>query len=114
MLSNQSLLENGLGNINNLRSVIPAVTHVDNSARIQTVNKDRNFRFYSLIKSFYNKTKIPILINTSFNTNDEPIVNSPIDAYKCFLFSNIDILVIENFVLNRNDQFQGNFNELCI
>lgn len=114
LLSNQSLLENGLGNINNLRSVIPAVTHVDNSARIQTVNKDRNFRFYSLIKSFYNKTKIPILINTSFNTNDEPIVNSPIDAYKCFLFSNIDILVIENFVLNRNDQFQGNFNELCI
>lgn len=95
-----------LTSINNLRSKIPAVTHVDNSARIQTVNKNTNKLFYKLINNFYKKTGVPLIINTSFNVNDEPIVNSPIDAYKCFLTSNIDILIVNNFFLRRDLQYK--------
>lgn len=103
---------NSLNMINEIRSIIPAVTHVDNSARIQTVNKDSNPMFYKLLENFFLKTGVPILINTSFNVNDEPIVNSPKDAYKCFLTSNIDILVINNFLLRRKNQYKKNINDL--
>ncbi|MBN2656571.1 MAG: carbamoyltransferase [Spirochaetales bacterium] len=86
------------------RSEIPAVTHVDNSARLQTVSKETNPRYHRLLEVFYEKTGCPLLINTSFNVRGEPIVNSPRDAYSCFMGSNIDVLVIENFVLLKEDQ----------
>lgn len=85
------------------RSVIPAVTHVDFSSRIQTVDKDVNPRFHKLITEFDNLTGIPILVNTSFNKRGEPIVCSAEDAYKCFINTDIDFLVINNFMLFKTD-----------
>ena len=90
--------------INDVRSKIPGVTHVDNSARIQTVGKKNNPKFYQLIKEFYRITKTPIVINTSFNIRGEPIVCSPRHAFRCFMGTNLDLLVIENFVLEKCDQ----------
>ena len=95
---------NTLSTINKIRSVVPSITHVDNSARIQTVNKNSNPIFYELIKEFYKLTNTPILINTSFNIRGEPIVCSPQDAFKCFMGTKLDVLVIENFVLEKNKQ----------
>ncbi|MBF96642.1 MAG: Decarbamoylnovobiocin carbamoyltransferase [Alphaproteobacteria bacterium MarineAlpha9_Bin4] len=86
------------------RSVVPAITHVDNSARVQTVNKETNPLYYKLIKSFYNKTKCPILINTSFNIRSEPIVCSPTDAFKCFMGTDMDVLVVGNYIMYKNLQ----------
>lgn len=86
------------------RSEIPSVTHVDNSARVQTVSENDNPRYYSLIDSFYKKTGCPLVINTSFNVRGEPIVNNPYDAYTCFMGSNIDVLVLENIILLKEDQ----------
>ncbi len=94
----------GIEMLNVKRSVVPAITHVDYSARIQTVNENNNIKFYNLIKEFYEKTNCPILVNTSFNVRDEPIVCSIEDAYKCFLLTDIDVLVIENFYLLKEDQ----------
>lgn len=87
--------------INNKRSEIPAVTHVDFSARIQTVDKINNPFFYQIIDKFREKTGIPLVVNTSFNLKDEPIVCSPEDAYKCFMTNNIDYLVLENFLISK-------------
>jgi len=86
------------------RSEIPAVTHVDYSARVQTVDKKLNYKFYEIIEEFENQTGCPLVINTSFNVRGEPIVNSPVDAYKCFMNTNMDILVLENFILEKNKQ----------
>ena len=86
------------------RSTIPAVTHVDYSARLQTVCKDNNTKYYKLIKKFNELTGVPILVNTSFNIRDEPIVCSPNDAYRCFMGTELDLLVIENFVLQKDEQ----------
>ncbi len=83
------------------RSEIPAVTHVNNTARVQTVSKNINSKLYDLLNDFYNKTNCPVLINTSFNVNNEPIVCSVEDAIKCFLSTNIDLLVIENYIINK-------------
>lgn len=83
------------------RSIIPAVTHVDGTGRLQTVDKKINPAYYNLIEAFRKKTGIPILLNTSFNEN-EPIVNSPQDALECFLRTNMDMLVLENCVIERN------------
>ena len=83
------------------RSIIPAVTHVDGTGRLQTVDKDINPAYYNLIEAFRKKTGIPVLLNTSFNEN-EPIVNSPQDALDCFLRTNMDMLVLENCVIERN------------
>jgi len=83
---------------------IPAVVHVDNSARVQTVNKLDNPTFRKLIESFYEETQCPVLLNTSFNVKGQPIVNNPDDAIKCFLSTNIDILAIGNFVASKDDQ----------
>ncbi len=94
----------GIEKLNIKRSHIPAVTHVDYSARIQTVNQVTNKKFYDLLFKFYEKTACPILINTSFNVRGEPIVNTPEDAFKCFMGTNLDLLVIENFVLFKDDQ----------
>ncbi len=90
--------------INAVRSLIPAVTHIDNSARIQTVSKKTNRIFYKLISKFKDISKVPILINTSFNIRGEPIVCSPEDAFKCFMGTNLDVLVIENFFLEKKKQ----------
>ena len=94
----------GMDKLNVPRSQIPAVTHVDYSARIQTVHKETNPRFHSLLKVFEKKTKCPILINTSFNVRGEPIVCSPEDAYRCFMRTEMDYLVLENFILKKHDQ----------
>ena len=80
---------------------IPAVTHVDNTARIQTVSKDVNERYYNLIKKFKNLTKIPMLLDTSFNVAGEPIVESPLDAVKCFMSTDIDVLGIDKFYVKK-------------
>ena len=83
------------------RSKIPAVTHIDNSARHQSVTKENNPKFYQLIESFYNQTDVPVLLNTSFNGPKEPMVESPEDAIKTFLERNLDILVINNFIIKK-------------
>ena len=94
----------GIEKLNIKRSEIPAVTHVDYSARIQTVHKETNPRYYKLIKKFNELTKCPILVNTSFNIRGEPIVCSIEDAFRCFMGTNLDILVIEDFILYKSDQ----------
>ena len=86
------------------RSTIAAVTHVDYSARVQTVHKATNHRFHLLLEYFHNLTGCPILVNTSFNVRDEPIVCSPSDAYRCFMATEMDVLVINNFVLFKEHQ----------
>ena len=86
------------------RSDIPAITHIDFSARVQTVQKDINERFWQLISAFKAQTGYGILINTSFNVRGEPIVCSPEDAYKCFMRTEMDFLVIGNFILVKEDQ----------
>jgi carbamoyltransferase len=88
------------------RSEVPAITHVDYSARLQTVDERRHGRYYKLIKHFDQKTGCPLVINTSFNVRGEPIVMSPEQAYRCFMATNIDVLVIERFLLRREDQPQ--------
>lgn len=84
-------------------SKIPAVVHIDDSARVQTVDKDNNPKFRKLIESFYEETGCPIVLNTSFNVKGQPIVNSPEDAVKCFLSTNIDVLAIGDFVISKDE-----------
>ena len=86
------------------RSLIPAVTHVDFSARVQTVNINTNPDYYNLIKEFNDITGVPIIVNTSFNIRGEPIVCSPEDALRCFLGTDLDVLIIENFLIKKQDQ----------
>ena len=93
-----------LDQLNQLRSNIPAVTHVDYSARVQTVHKDINKKFYDLISKFNEISSCPVVVNTSFNIRGEPIVCSPSDAFKCFMGTNLDILVIENYILFKDKQ----------
>ena len=94
----------GIDKLNVKRSTIPAVTHVDYSARIQTVHKETNPRYYNLLKKFKELTGCPILINTSFNVRGEPIVCSIEDAFNCFMGTDLDILVCENYVMYKNQQ----------
>ena len=96
----------GIDKLNIKRSDIPAVTHVDYSARIQTVHKETNPKYYSLIEKFKDKTNCSVLINTSFNVRGEPIVNTPSDAFNCFMGTEMDVLVIGNCFLNKKDQDQ--------
>ena len=94
----------GIEKLNIKRSTIPAITHVDYSARIQTVHKETNPRYYELIKEFKKITNCPVLVNTSFNVRGEPIVCSIDDAFNCFMGTNLDILVIEDFILFKSEQ----------
>jgi carbamoyltransferase len=94
----------GMERVNLIRSKIPAVTHIDNSARIQTVDGNYNPLFHSLLKKFYDETQCPILINTSFNVRGEPIVESPKDAYQCFMRTQMDYFVIGPFYLSKLNQ----------
>lgn len=94
----------GLNRVKAVRSEIPAVTHVDNSARIQTVHEELNPNFYKLIKKFKDMTGCPVIINTSFNVRGEPIVESPEDAYRCFMRTEMDYLVLGSFLLDKKQQ----------
>ena len=94
----------GIEKLNIKRSKIPAVTHVDYSARVQTVNKDTNKYYYDLIQKFKEKTGCPVIVNTSFNVRGEPIVNTPTDAFNCFMGTNLDKLVIGNCYLDKKNQ----------
>ncbi len=94
----------GIDKLNVKRSSIPSVTHVDYSARIQTVHKEKNLTFYKLIEEFERITNYPVLVNTSFNVRGEPIVCSATDAFNCFMGTNLDVLVCNNFILNKQDQ----------
>jgi carbamoyltransferase len=94
----------GIEKLNVVRSDIPAITHVDYSARLQTVHKETNPRYYNLIEQFEKDTGCAVIINTSFNVRGEPIVCTPEDAYKCFLRTNIDYLVLGNYLLAKEDQ----------
>jgi carbamoyltransferase len=86
------------------RSTVPAITHVDNSARVQTVGPDSHPLYYRLLKTFEQKYNCPVLINTSFNVRGEPIVCTPEDAYRCFMRTNMDYLLLGNFLLEKKEQ----------
>ena len=94
----------GIDKLNVKRSSIPAVTHIDYSARIQTVHEKTNPKYYKLLKKFKEITNCPVLVNTSFNIRGEPIVCTVEDAFRCFMGTNLDILVCGNFILNKSDQ----------
>ena len=94
----------GIDQINLVRSDLPAITHVDFSARVQTVHQDTSPKYHSLISEFKRKTGCPVIVNTSFNVRGEPIVNTPSDAFRCFMRTEMDILVIENFVCIKDKQ----------
>ena len=94
----------GIEKLNIKRSEIPAVTHVDYSARVQTVTKNTNNRYYDLISKFKEKTGCPVIVNTSFNVRGEPIVNTPTDAFNCFMGTDLDYLVIGNSILDKSKQ----------
>jgi carbamoyltransferase len=94
----------GIDKINIKRSSIPAVTHVDYSARVQTVHKETNPRFYEVLQQFKQRTGCSVLVNTSFNVRGEPIVATPEDAYRCFMRTEMDYLVVENHIMAKQDQ----------
>jgi carbamoyltransferase len=94
----------GIEQLNVPRSTVPAITHVDYSARIQTVRRDTNPLYYDIIDAFRRRTGCPVIVNTSFNVRGEPIVCTPDDAYRCFMRTNMDVLVLENFILLKPEQ----------
>lgn len=102
----------GIEKLKEIRSIVPAITHVDYSARVQTVDPRRHGRYYKLIKKFEEKTGSPVLINTSFNVRGEPIVCSPEQAYRCFMATNMDVLVLEGFVLLKDEQPNAEVHEI--
>jgi carbamoyltransferase len=97
----------GLSRLQQPRSTVPAVTHVDDSARVQTVDRERNPRFHRIISRFADRTGCPVVINTSFNVRGEPIVNSPQDAFRCFMATDMDALAMGPFLLLKQDQPQA-------
>ncbi|MEW6212940.1 MAG: carbamoyltransferase C-terminal domain-containing protein, partial [Acidobacteriota bacterium] len=99
----------GIEKLNISRSEIPAVTHVDYSARVQTVRRETNPLYYDIIHEFYRKTGCPVIVNTSFNVRGEPIVCTMEDSYRCFMRTEMDYLVLENFILDKTvqPQFEG-------
>jgi carbamoyltransferase len=91
----------GIEKLNVPRSRVPAITHVDYSARIQTVRRETNPLYYDIIDAFHRMTGCPVIVNTSFNVRGEPMVCSPEDAYRCFMRTDMDLLVLENFLLEK-------------
>jgi carbamoyltransferase len=89
------------------RSTIPAVTHVDYSARVQTVHRETNPRYHALISRFHALTGCPVVVNTSFNVRGEPIVSTPEDAFRCFMGTELDILAVGNCFLTKSEQDQS-------
>jgi carbamoyltransferase len=104
LMTNEDHKKWGIEKLNVVRSDIPAITHVDYSARLQTVHKETNPRYHKLISKFEEKTGCAVIINTSFNVRGEPIVCSPKDAYKCFMRTDMDYLVLGNYILSKEDQ----------
>jgi carbamoyltransferase len=102
----------GLDKLKVDRSDLPAITHVDASARVQTVDEKRHGRYHRLLKAFEKRTGSPVVINTSFNVRGEPIVCSPEDAYRCFMATNMDVLVLERFVLRKTNQPEATEHEV--
>jgi carbamoyltransferase len=94
----------GIAQLNVPRSSIPAVTHVDYSARVQTIRRDVHPEYYDIIEAFYRRTGCPVIVNTSFNVRGEPIVCTPEDAYRCFMRTNMDALVLGSFLLEKTGQ----------
>ncbi|MDH3692820.1 MAG: carbamoyltransferase, partial [Gammaproteobacteria bacterium] len=94
----------GIDKLNLKRSDLPAITHVDYSARVQTVHEETNPRYYNLLKAFDQRTGCGVLVNTSFNVRGEPIVCTPTDAYRCFMRTEMDYLIIENVLLDKKQQ----------
>jgi carbamoyltransferase len=94
----------GIDKLNVARSEVPAVTHVDYSARIQSVHRETNPKYHALISRFYGATGCPLLVNTSFNVRGEPIVATPDDAFRCFMGTELDVLAIGNCFLRKTDQ----------
>jgi carbamoyltransferase len=94
----------GIEKLNVVRSEIPAVTHVDHSARIQTVHQNTNPLFHRLLSAFKERTGCPVLVNTSFNVRGEPIVGTPEDAFRCFMGTELDILCVGNCFMHKDDQ----------
>jgi carbamoyltransferase len=103
-LDNVNIESSGFDKLKIKRSVIPAVTHVDYSARIQTIKKEDNPLYYDTINEFYQKTGCPVIINTSFNVRGEPLVCSPEDAFKCFMRTEMDYLIMGCFLLDKKEQ----------
>jgi carbamoyltransferase len=99
-------LATGIDRLRAVKSALPAVTHVDRSARVQTVDRRTNPRFHALIDAFSRRTGVPVLVNTSFNVRGEPVVCTPTDAYQCFMGTNIDALVLGSCLLLREAQPQ--------
>jgi carbamoyltransferase len=94
----------GIDKLNVRRSQVPAITHVDYSARVQTVHRETNPKFHAVLERFRDRTGCSVLVNTSFNVRGEPIVCTPEDAYRCFMRTEMDYLVVENFLLAKPDQ----------
>jgi len=103
-LSEDNAKLEGLDKLKVKRSEIPAVTHVDYSARIQTVSRETNPLYWEIIEAFRRRTGCPVIVNTSFNVRGEPIVCTPEDSYRCFMRTEMDYLVLENFVLSKDNQ----------
>ena len=99
----------GIEQLNIPRSSVPAITHVDYSARVQTVRREENGIYYDLIAEFARLTGCPLVVNTSFNVRGEPIVCTPEDAFRCFMRTEMDVLVLEDFLLRKDEQ--GAFEE---
>jgi carbamoyltransferase len=105
-MSDEENIQFGIDKLNVIRSEIPSVTHIDYSARIQTVHNDTNPRFHKLLSKFYEITGCPIVVNTSFNVRGEPIICTPEDAFRCFMGTGLDVLVIGNHILYKEEQDQ--------
>ena len=103
-MSNEQKGYFGLEKLNIVRSDVPAITHVDYSARIQSVNSKTNPRYHEMLTKFYNKHGCPVIVNTSFNVRGEPIVCTPKDAYLCFMRTEMDYLVMGNYLLDKTEQ----------
>ena len=94
----------GIAKLKVPRSDVPAITHVDYTARLQTVSRDDNPLYYDVIEAFYRRSGVPLVINTSFNVRGEPIVRSPEDAFKCFMRTEMDYLIMGSFLLAKHEQ----------
>ena len=103
-LSDEEKELKGIDKLKAIRSKLPAITHVDYSARIQTINNETNPRYWAIINEFKQLTKYPVIVNTSFNIRGEPLVNTPENAFKCFMYTDMDILVLENCLLLKENQ----------
>ena len=107
ILSDEDMKKFGIDLLNIQRSSVPAITHIDYSARVQTVHEETNLRYYKLLKKFKEITNCPILVNTSFNVRSEPIVCDTNDAFRCFMGTKLDVLIVEDCILKKENQMRS-------